>query len=71
MSFGLRASGMVPSIRRLTAPKRGRRVKGQQFHALALVSASSPCTLALKLYLPEEPTSRLPPSLHKRLQMLR
>ena len=49
----------------------GRRLKGQQFHALALVSASSPGTLALKLYLPEEPTARLPPSQHKRLQMLR
>ena len=47
------------------------KLKGQQFHALALVNASSPGTLALKLYLPEEPTSRLPPSQHKRLQMLR
>ena len=46
-------------------------LKGQQFHALALVSSSSPGTLALKLYLPEEPTCRLPPSQHKRLQMLR
>ena len=48
------------------------RLKGQQFHALALVNNSStPGTLALKLYLPEEPTCRLPPSQHKRLQMLR
>ena len=56
-------------------PEEGHRgppkLKGQQFHALALVNASSPGTLALKLYLPEEPTSRLPPSQHKRLQMLR
>jgi senataxin len=47
------------------------KLKGQQFHALALVNKSSPGTLALKLYLPEEPTSRLPPSQHKRLHMLR
>ena len=47
------------------------RLEGQQFHALALVNASSPGTLALKLYLPEEPTCRLPPSQHRRLQMLR
>ena len=46
-------------------------LKGQQFHALALVNASTSGSLALKLYLPEEPTCRLPPSQHKRLQMLR
>jgi senataxin len=53
------------------APGDTPRLKGQQFHALALVNGSSPGTLTLKLYLPEEPTCRLPPSQHKRLQMLR
>ena len=49
-----------------------RRLKGQQFHALALVvNVTYPGTLILKVYLPEEPTSRLPPSQHKRLQLLR
>ena len=43
----------------------------QQFHALALVNGSSPGTLALKLYLPEEGTSRLPSVHLKRLAVLR
>ena len=45
---------------------------GQQFHALAIVAGSSnPGMVTLKVYLPEEPTNRLPPSQHKRLQLLR
>ena len=49
-----------------------RKPKGQQFHALALVvNVTYPGTLILKVYLPEEPTCRLPPSQHKRLQLLR
>ena len=46
--------------------------KGQQFHALAIVVRGSETgTLVLKVYLPEEPTNRLPPSQHRRLQLLR
>ena len=47
------------------------KVKSQQFHALALVNAASPGTLALKLYLPEEGTSRLPSVHLKRLGNMR
>ena len=44
----------------------------QQFHALAIVvNSTTSGTLMLKVYLPEDPTSRLPPSQHKRLQLLR
>ena len=52
----------------------GSKPVGQQFHALALVvnsASQAPGTLSLKVYLPEEPTARLPPSQHKRLQLLR
>jgi len=46
-------------------------VKPQQFHALALVTGSTPGNLNLKLYLPEEGTPRLPSVELKRLATLR
>lgn len=42
-----------------------------EFHALALVQSSMGESLILKLYLPEDPTARLPQAQHRRLSMLR
>jgi hypothetical protein len=42
-----------------------------QFHALGLVAHTTADSVKLKFYLPELPTSRLIPSQHKRLSLLR